>query len=249
MFKSIELFQKIFLVIPGAYFGLLCSFIFGITVSTGLLFQILEDPTFSIFTRWISHLSIGCEISRLCFLIGLCVGSCFNLIFENFVINQFFYQKENNQIILILYGAAFIQSLGCFFAGIFPLSLQLLHGFAANLYFYGALTFYSGLFFLIIKSRRCFRRILFFCSICIINTTLLLIVNIYCSIIANPFAVYTNYFLEWMTFISYLSANIVIALEFVQEKKPKNKEILKQRNGIKKPIILFPIETMIVENK
>jgi len=243
--KPINLFQRIFLFIPGEYFGLLSFFIIGTSISTGFLYQILDDPNYSIFTHWISHLSVGPKASKICFSIGLCIGSPLILIFHHFIVNQFFYKSENIKILLVLHGAAFIQSLGSFIAGLFPLNYHYLHGFAANMYFYGAFFYYMGLFLLFIKYRKQFRMGLIFSGCCVISTALFLISDLYTFFTAEPFPISTNYFLEWITFTSYLLFYFGAAIIYLKKERLKKEEICDQKREMEEPIIIIVNDVFI----
>lgn len=246
MFKPIEFFHRIFSIIPGLYFGFLYFLIFGVSISMGFLFQISEDPSFSVFTHWISHLSVGCEMSRICFIVGLCLGSPFNLIFQNFLLNDFFDKSENPILPLILSGAVLMQSIGLFFAGIIPLNFPILHGFAANLFFFGALIYFSGLFLLITKSKRDSYYGIFFSGLCMITISLFIFAGIFNTLTRSCFPFGLNYFLEWLTIISHLTGNIFIGLGFLNSKKQKERVFSDKKDLVKEDITVLPKEIVLI---
>jgi len=246
MFKPIDFFHRIFSIIPGFYFGFLYSLIFGVSISIGFLFQIFEDPSFSIFTHWISHLSLGCKMSRICFIVGLCLGSPFIFIFQNFLLNSFFDKYESPMFPLFLYGAGLTQSIGLFFAGIIPLNFPTLHGFAANLFFFGALIYYSGLFFLLIKNKRYSYCGIFFSSLCMITTSLFIFAGIFNTLTRSCFPFGLNYSLEWLTITSHLAGNIFLGLEFFNSKKQKEQIFSDKNDLVEENVIVLPKEIVLI---
>jgi hypothetical protein len=154
-------------------------------------------------------------------------------------VNHFFYKSEDIKILLVLYGAAFIQSLGSFLAGLFPLNYHYLHGCAANMYFYGAFFYYMGLFLLFIKYRKHFQLGVIFSGFCVFSTILFLISDLYTFFTAKSFPISTNYFLEWITFAFYLLFYFIAAIMYLKKEELKGEKTCDKKREMEAPIVII----------
>jgi len=219
--RPIGFYNKLFKKIPAPYFGVIGYSIFGFFISFALILYIFEDPTFSIFQNWISQLSVGPNGSNIFFFLGISIASPFMLLFHYSIVNSFYYKTSKVDTLLFLYITASIQSLGSFLAGIFPLNLNKIHGFVGEMYFFGAMFFYSGLLYLYIKVKGEGGEKLIWSGLCSVVVIIFNMAKIYTAITGNIFPVFPNYFLEWIVYLTFLISNYRLAFIFLEEQESK----------------------------
>lgn len=205
--RPIGFFNELFENIPAPYFGLFGYLSFSGFILIAFILYIIEDPTFSIFQNWISQLSVGKEGSNFFFLLALSFSSPFIFIFHYSLVNECYYKTNKTDLLLFLYSAASTETTGRFFAGIFPLTLNIVHGLFGGMYFFGALCFYSALFYLYKTCNEKNREKLILTGLSAIMTTIFEIAEIYTSLTGQLFPFISNYFLEWIVYIIYLITN------------------------------------------
>lgn len=144
MDKLDRFYQKIngcYFAFLGVATSLLCIFI-------AYLLFIQVDPSFTIFTHFISDLGDGPNFSNVVFSIGVISSSVISLFFYGFL-TKFLIARDANKVLSIL-GLLFgvISSIGSFLVGIFPsAAAPLEHRIGALLSFSGSFfisIFYSG---------------------------------------------------------------------------------------------------------
>jgi hypothetical protein len=222
--RPMGFYNKLFTKIPAPYFGLAGYSIFGFFIAFALILYIIEDPTFSIFEKWISHLSIGPNGSNIFFFLGISIASPFMLLFHYSLVNSFYYKTNKVNVLLFLYTTTSIQSLGSFLAGIFPLNLNKLHGFVGEMYFFGAMLFYGGLFYLYIIIKGEGGEKLILSGICLFVSLIFNSAKIYTAISGNLVPIFPNYFLEWIVYLTFLFSNYRIAFIVLEENRSKKKK-------------------------
>ncbi|TXT67326.1 MAG: membrane protein of unknown function [Promethearchaeota archaeon] len=225
--KPIGFYNRLFKKIPAPYFGLIGYGSLGIFIAVALILYIVEDPTFSIFEKWISNLSIGPNGSNIFFFLGMTIASPFMLLFHYSLVNSFYYKTNKINILLFLYITTSIQSLGSFMAGIFPLNLNKLHGFVGEMYFFGSWLFYSGLVYLYIIVKGEGGEKLILCGICSLTVFIFNMAKIYTALTGELFPVFPNYFLEWIVYLTFLFSNFRFSLIMLEERRKAKKKSAK----------------------
>jgi hypothetical membrane protein len=107
-----------------------------------VLLYILGDPSFSVFTHYLSHLGIGPNGSDIVFNLGSMLSGIV-MVFFFLNLSVFLIKKEVPKILVnlsLVFGL--ISSLGNFLIGFFPGDgSQDLHNFVASLFFLGGLAY------------------------------------------------------------------------------------------------------------
>ncbi|MHA1489798.1 MAG: DUF998 domain-containing protein [Promethearchaeota archaeon] len=137
-----DIFYKKF---NGGFFAFLGVSISIISIVVAYFLYVSVDPTFSVFSNWISDLGGGPNGAGLVFNSGMIITSFIMLFFQIYLNRnlQVIYRKTKILKLAIISG--YISLIGLFFVGIFPLNqFQVLHGIAADLFFFGGL--FSSIF-------------------------------------------------------------------------------------------------------
>ena len=120
----------------GAYFIMIGSAVSFIFVLTAIGLYLSVDPSFSLFTHWISDLGIGPKNAAIVHSVGLYYSSIFMIcacLFLSFYLIKMGTQKIYVQIALI---PSIISAIGIFFLAVFPLEQEFgPHNIAAGTYF------------------------------------------------------------------------------------------------------------------
>lgn len=136
--RLIETFNKrywCYLILP-------LLFIPVLSVLFSVLLYIAADPSFSIFTHYLSDLGAGPNGAALAYNVGMILSS-FVLILFYLQLGGFMLKKESSQIlVLMLLISGFVSAIGFFFVAIFPLAYYSdLHNFFASFIFLGGLSY------------------------------------------------------------------------------------------------------------
>jgi hypothetical membrane protein len=132
-----EIVDKLYNKIHGAFFALMGVIWFFITFIIAVILYIMDDPSFSLFTKYISDLGAGPNpLGNLIFNIGL-IGTSILMIFSHLFFIRFLQKIGGNKILLaITLISGIISSLGLLFLGIFPkYTFEAQHQIASYIYF------------------------------------------------------------------------------------------------------------------
>jgi hypothetical membrane protein len=138
--------ESMFEKIKGAYFAFLALIATGFGLFGALFIYLPTNPSFSIFSNYISDLGAGPISARIVFSFGMIFGAIF-LIFLVLYIGRYLKKIELNSQFYLLFGI--IAQLGLIVIGLFPLdrlvsSSFLAHSIAAVIFF--SFTAISNLF-------------------------------------------------------------------------------------------------------
>ncbi len=139
--KVEETLDQVYKKIPGKIFGITGLLLYAFSTFTAVILYLLVDPSYSIFTHWISHLGDGPNGANYVFNFGWIISS-FILFF--FYVNEI-RELRNNGVkeryldLLSLTSLSF--ALGVLLVGIFPLHTDIIHTAVAVIYFAGGFGF------------------------------------------------------------------------------------------------------------
>ena len=140
-----EKLNKFYKKIHGSYFAFLGALISTVFLIISIVITLLDDPSFSFFTYYISNLGEADCSAHIVFNIGLMITSGF-MIFFHFFLYLFLIEMGGDKTrtkLALSFGL--LSSIGLFLVGLFPLGpLWILHRIASITFFVG------GLFFCII---------------------------------------------------------------------------------------------------
>ncbi|UCC19811.1 MAG: DUF998 domain-containing protein [Promethearchaeota archaeon] len=136
-----DILEKFYSKIKGAYFAFLTLLAVGFGIFVALFIYLPVDPSFSIFSNYISDLGAGPIGSRIIFSIGMILGAVF-LIFLILYISVYLKVKEEKYQLIFGYQASgIIAGLGLILIGIFPLDRANFSDFFMHVI--GAVIFFS----------------------------------------------------------------------------------------------------------
>jgi len=136
-----DIIEKVFGKIRGAYFALLTLFAVGFGVFVALLIYLPVDPNFSILSNYISDLGAGPIGSRIVFSIGMIFGAIFLIFLVLYITEYLKKAEENYQLILGFQAPAIIAEMGLILIGIFPLDRAVF--FSYSMHFLATVIFFS----------------------------------------------------------------------------------------------------------
>ena len=116
-----DILEKFFGKIRGAYFAFLTILAIGFGVFVALFIYLLVDPSYSIFSNYISDLGAGPIGSRIVFSIGMILGAIFLIFLILYISRYFKIKEEKSQLIWGFQTAGIIAELGLLLIGLFPL--------------------------------------------------------------------------------------------------------------------------------
>lgn len=208
----------IYQVVPATSFGFAAVIISSSAILISLLLYLTVDPTFSIFTHWISNLGAGPNGSNVVFNIGIAITSILLFLFYIYFIKDFRKKNGNKIIIDLFFVSTCINCIGLFFVAIFPYSIPLLHGIAAFSFFISGFIS-SILYAILILLTKGNNKILAifsfiatgFCGFHLINSV----------VIAQYIGIEEGIaqFTEWLTLFAMLALVIEIGFYQITEKK------------------------------
>jgi len=174
-------------------FGTLVSFLF---VTVAWIFYIAVDPSFSVFTHWMSDLGVGPNGSDIIHNTGLYYSSFFT-IFSCLYLSFYLEQKGGIKLFnLIALIPAIISAIGVFFLAVFPIAPGFgPHNIAAGTFFGGIFAFslaYGIAEYLNPKISKWFSVSSFISAFFIL---------LYLILCIGPFPVVLAFFSEWLTLV------------------------------------------------
>ena len=200
--KVEETLDHMYEVIPGKYFGILGLIFYLFSTFTAVFLYLLADPSYSMFTHWISHLGDGPNGSQYVFNFGW-ITSSFILFF--FYVHEIRILREKGvkeRYLDLLSLSSLLFASGLLLIGVFPLHLTTLHTIVAVIYFAGGFGF-TILYGLIAVSHSEISNSLaftaFFTAITYLVYFLSPVIDIFTSRLGMPL---NPYFLEWSTLLA-----------------------------------------------
>lgn len=136
-----NIFDKFFDKIKGAYFAFLTLLAVGLGIIIALLIYLPVDPSYSILSNYISDLGAGPFGSRVAFGVGMIIGAI-SLIFLILYISRYLKKKEErSQLIWGFQNTGLIAAVGLVLIGIFPLDRA--DDFASSTHFLATLIYFG----------------------------------------------------------------------------------------------------------
>ncbi len=136
-----NIFDKFYEKIRGAYFAFLTLLAVGFGIFVALFIYLPGDPSYSILSNYISDLGAGPIGSRIVFSIGMILGAIF-MIFLILYISMYFKKKEEkSQLIWGFQSTGLIAEVGLILIGIFPLDRAVI--LAYSIHFFAVLIFFG----------------------------------------------------------------------------------------------------------
>lgn len=206
--KVEETLDKVYEKVPGKYFGLIGVTIYIFSTFIAFILYYSADPSYSIFTHWISHLGNGPNGSNLVFNIGWIISSFILFFFHVYEIRTFRIKGAKERYLDLMSLMALSFSVGLLFIGIFPLNLGVSHSVAAFFYFLGGFGFallYGILNLLIPRIPKKYAIVAFTTATCYLLYFLSPSITPYASKIGI-----TMTFLEWITLIAEFTMMVVV---------------------------------------
>ena len=135
-----DIFEKVFGKIKGAYFAFLTIIAVGFGIFVALIIYLPVDPSFSILSNYISDLGAGPIGSRIIFSIGMILAGIFMIFLIIFISRYLKGKEEKSQLIWGFQAPGIIAELGLILIGIFPLDRTInyvfsIHVIAALIFF------------------------------------------------------------------------------------------------------------------
>lgn len=208
----------VYQVVPATSFGFAAVIISSSAILISLLLYLTVDPTFSIFTHWISNLGSGPNGSNIVFNVGIAITSMLLFLFYMYFIKDFRKKKGKKILVDLFFVSTCINCFGLFFVAIFPYTIPFLHGIAAFAFFIGGFIssiLYAILILLTKGSNKILAVFSFiatgFCGFHLINSV----------IIAQYIGIEEGVaqFTEWLTLFAMLALVIEIGFYQITEKK------------------------------
>ncbi|MFX1276898.1 MAG: hypothetical protein ACFFBP_21020 [Promethearchaeota archaeon] len=131
--------DPIFQVVPGNSFGFFGATVASLAVIISFILYISVDPTFTIFTHWISHLGAGPNGSNIVFNIGISITSFLLFLFYMYFIKEFRKKGANKYLLDVFFISSIGTTLGLLFVAFFPYDIVYLHSTAAFIFFFSGL--------------------------------------------------------------------------------------------------------------
>jgi hypothetical membrane protein len=228
--KKVRIFDKIYRKIPGEFFGILGSLLFALTIIISYVLYNLKNPSFNIFTNWVSDLGAGPNGASLVFNSGIVIVGIIIIFFHFSIIHNMKNHCINKRILKAMTIGAILISSSLIFVGFFPINRGIIHNFGAYTYFSGSLLFYFSYSIAVFKSSSISRKR---------AITSFITIGAYCLFFLIPSITpelskigLTITFLEWMTFIAEFTAILEIATFSVITRKRTQSILEKKQNEI-----------------
>ncbi|MFX1303195.1 MAG: DUF998 domain-containing protein, partial [Promethearchaeota archaeon] len=126
--------------IKGGYFAFLTLIAVGFGIFVALFIYLPVDPSYSIFSNYISDLGAGPIGSRIIFSIGMILGAIFMIFFILYVSIYLKKKEEKSQLIWGFQNTGLFAEVGLIIIGIFP--LEQVGTLTYSFHFFGALIFF-----------------------------------------------------------------------------------------------------------
>ena len=138
-----DFLEKLYGKIRGAYFAFLTLLAVGFGIFVALIIYFPVDPTYSIFSNYISDLGAGPIGSTIVFSIGMILGAFFFIILILYISRYLKNKEEKSQLRWGFQSTGVIAGIGLIMIGIFPLDRT--NTFIFTIHFIAALIFFSFL--------------------------------------------------------------------------------------------------------
>lgn len=181
------------------YFALIDVGITIISIILAYLLYTSVDPTFNMFSNWISDLGRGPNYSGLTFNSGMILSSFTMLLFQLYLIRDLHKRGGDKTLIKLAYISGSCASIGLFFIGVFPLSFSpILHGIAADTLFFGGMfgSLIYGILELKTPNMSKIQAIIGFITASVYGIYIAIAIG---SLISPLFTQAITYFAEWLT--------------------------------------------------
>ena len=211
--KVEEALDKVYEKVPGKYFGLVGFLVYAFSTFTAVFLYILGDPSYSIFTHWISHLGDGPNGADMIFNIGWIISSFILFFFHVYEIRMLRKESVKERYLDVMSLASLFFAGGILFIGIFPLHNHELHTIVALFYFAGGFgfTLLYGIIILTlsgVSNKLAFSA--FISTACYLVYFLSPVITVYTSKLGFPM---NFYFFEWLTLIGEFLMMLMILIQ------------------------------------
>jgi len=206
-----ETLDQVYEKVPGKYFGLISFLIYTISTFTAVFLYLSADPSYSIFTHWISHLGDGPNGANHVFNIGWFISSFFLFFFYVYQIRTLRSKKVKEKYLDLLSFTSFSFAIGILLIGIFPLHLTVLHTIVAIIYFIGRFGFALIYGSIVLRLSEVSNKVAFAAfatAACYLLYFLSPIITKYTAQIGI-----TMFFLEWLTLIAEFLMMLMILIQ------------------------------------
>ena len=202
--------------VGGNSFGFIGVLVAITSLIVAFLLYYTVDPTFSIFTHWISHLGAGPNGSNVIFNIGLVITSFFLFLFYMYHGREYRRSEGKRILVDILLITTTITSCGLFLVAIFPYNLVVLHSTAALIFFISGLcsSLLYAIFVLTTKGISKFQAVVGF------TTAGIFTFHLASSIMGNLYAGIDSrlvYFTEWLALFAMVF--MIFEISFYTERE------------------------------
>jgi len=128
-----DIFEKVFGKIKGAYFAFLTIIAVGFGIFVALIIYLPVDPSYSILSNYISDLGAGPIGSRIVFSIGMILAGIFMIFLIIFISRYLKGKEEMSQLIWGFQAPGILAELGLILIGIFPLDRAIIYVYSIHL--------------------------------------------------------------------------------------------------------------------
>ncbi|MBN1801291.1 MAG: DUF998 domain-containing protein [Candidatus Lokiarchaeota archaeon] len=221
--KKVKIFfDRLYEVIPGPYFGITSVCTMFLSVFLALFLYIIVDPSYSIFTHWISNLGIGPNGSQLIFNNGLMLVSVMMFLYLISEMRNLKNKGTSRLFLVLMTTSSLTLSIGLFMIGIWPMNLLELHCMAATFYFFGffSLTAIYSIIVLVNKNIENKRAII--SMVTAFNHIIYYFVPMIVKLPLGTTFGLTVTFLEWTTFCSQLCFINDILIQSIKSRSTRN---------------------------
>ena len=139
--KVEETLDQVYKKIPGKFFGIIGLFLYAFSTFTAVILYLSVDPSYSIFTHWISHLGDGPNGANYVFNFGWIISSFVLFFLYVHEIRELRSNGVKERYLDLLSLTSLLFALGVLLVGIFPLHLGVVHTAVAVVYFTGGFGF------------------------------------------------------------------------------------------------------------
>ena len=209
--KVEETLDQVYKKVPGKYFGLIGLLIYAISTFTAVLLYLSVDPSYSMFTHWISHLGDGPNGANLVFNIGWIVSSFVLFFFQVYEIRTLRKEGVKEWYLDLMSIASLSFTVGILLIGIFPLHTNVLHTIFALVYFAGGFGF-TMLYGIIILTLSDVSNKLAFAAFTTAICYLLYFSSPVIAVYTSQIGI-TIFFLEWLTLLSAFMMMVIIVIQ------------------------------------
>jgi hypothetical membrane protein len=190
---------------PGSYIAYI-GFIFSITfISISVFLYSSTDPSFSIFTHFLSDLGAASKSSSLVFNLGMIISAPLRVLFGIYLLRILASKGANKRLIKIIAYAIMIGAIGSFILALFPYDISLLlHMSGALVYFISVIILQSLMAKIELKTPGVPRYLPLLC-IAVVSTYILFVgFEISAKVVVSESLMNFACFFEWMGYFSLM---------------------------------------------